>query len=461
MLCDAHRGKFRLIITKEVSRFSRNILDTIGCTRELKALGVGVLFLNDGIYTLDSDAELRLSIMGSIAQEESRRTSERVKWGQTRQMEQGIVFGRSMLGYDVRNGKLYPEPNGAELVRLIFYKYGIEKKGTSVISRELQNAGYCTYSGNLKWSSSHIIKILKNEKYVGDLVQKKTYTPNYLTHEKKTNHGAEAQIILRDHHEPIINRELWNMVQTELARRNTHNGNDTGHSPCHLFSGKIKCGECGAGFISRTRKLKHGSLRRWRCSTASTEGVKHMDFWGNTVGCDIGKMLRDDTATEMVKCSLNSLRLDRECIIHNITNLTVETLFAGENGILDTPERLRNTIRRTEEKKEKVLDAFFSGDVTAQELECFRLRYDDQLIELRKRLEAAENRNASASDEEKLREKIRQELTLILSGQIESQVLYQHLLECITVYQDGHLELKLNELPQIFRFGEKITRGDE
>lgn len=98
MISDAKMGKFKIILTKEVSRFSRNILDTIGYTRELKTLGVGVLFLNDGINTLDSDAELRLSIMGSIAQEESRKTSTRVKWGQTRQMERGVVFGRSMLG---------------------------------------------------------------------------------------------------------------------------------------------------------------------------------------------------------------------------------------------------------------------------------------------------------------------------------------------------------------------------
>ena len=125
MIADAHLGKFHLILTKEVSRFSRNILDTITYTRELKALGVGVLFMNDGISTLEPDAELRLSIMGSIAQEESRKTSTRVKWGQTRRMEQGVVFGRSLLGYDVKDGCLTVNPEGAEIVRLIFYKYGV------------------------------------------------------------------------------------------------------------------------------------------------------------------------------------------------------------------------------------------------------------------------------------------------------------------------------------------------
>ncbi|MBM6884468.1 recombinase family protein [Pseudoflavonifractor phocaeensis] len=170
MISDAKMGKFQIILTKEVSRFSRNILDTIGYTRELKALGVGVLFMNDGINTLEPDAELRLSIMGSIAQEESRKTSTRVKWGQTRQMERGVVFGRSMLGYDVKNGTLTINPEGAELVRLIFHKYGVEGKGTSIIAREMREAGFLTYTGNSRWNNSHIVKILKNEKYVGDLI---------------------------------------------------------------------------------------------------------------------------------------------------------------------------------------------------------------------------------------------------------------------------------------------------
>ena len=104
MIVCAHAGLLDLIVTKEISRFARNTLDSIYYTRELKRLGVGVLFLNDNLYTLDGDAELRLTILASIAQEESRRTSERVKWGQKRRMEQGVVFGRDLLGYDVHGG---------------------------------------------------------------------------------------------------------------------------------------------------------------------------------------------------------------------------------------------------------------------------------------------------------------------------------------------------------------------
>ena len=106
MIQDAKAHKLDLIITKEVSRFARNTVDSLQITRDLKAIGVGVIFMNDNINSLDPDAELRLTIMSSIAQEESRKTSERVKWGQTRQMEKGVVFGRDMVGYDVKNGVL-------------------------------------------------------------------------------------------------------------------------------------------------------------------------------------------------------------------------------------------------------------------------------------------------------------------------------------------------------------------
>jgi len=128
MISCAKLGDFDLIITKEISRFARNTLDSVYYTRELKKHGVGVIFMNDNINTLDADAELRLTIMSSIAQEESRKTSDRVKWGQKRQMEQGVVFGRDMLGYDVQNGQMFINEDGAKVVRIIFKKFVREAK---------------------------------------------------------------------------------------------------------------------------------------------------------------------------------------------------------------------------------------------------------------------------------------------------------------------------------------------
>ncbi|WP_130868262.1 recombinase family protein [Intestinimonas massiliensis (ex Afouda et al. 2020)] len=224
MIAAARAGEIDLILTKEVSRFARNTLDTLAYTRELSRRGVGVLFLIDNIDTRQQDGELRLTIMSSIAQEESRKTSQRVKWGQTRRMEQGVVFGGSLLGYDVRGGEMAVNPEGAEVVRRIFRACLLEHKSTAAIAGELRKEGVLSSRGNVKWSAATVWKILKNEKYCGDLIQKKTYTPDYLTHEKRYNRGAETRVILRDHHAPIIDRKTWEAVQRELTRRGRRSG---------------------------------------------------------------------------------------------------------------------------------------------------------------------------------------------------------------------------------------------
>lgn len=218
MIAEAESGEIDLIITKEVSRFARNTVDTLSYTRELKKFGVGVIFTLDNIDTRQSDGEFRLTIMASIAQEESRKTSERVKWGQRRQMEKGVVFGRDLLGYTVKDGKLYINEEEAEIVRTIFHKYTNEGKGTHVIARELQEEGMRPKRIAL-WSNVVILRALKNEKYVGDLMQKKTITPDYLTHKKKYNRGEENMVYIKEHHEPIISRDLWERTQEELLRR--------------------------------------------------------------------------------------------------------------------------------------------------------------------------------------------------------------------------------------------------
>ena len=453
MIADAHMGKFQLILTKEVSRFSRNILDTISYTRELKALGVGVVFMNDGINSLEPDAELRLSIMGSMAQEESRKTSSRVKWGQTRRMEQGVVFGRSLLGYDVKDGKMTVNPEGAEIVRQIFHKYGIEKKGTSVIARELREAGYKSLTGNTKWSNTYIIKVLKNEKYVGDLVQKKTITPDYLSHAKKYNHGEEELVVIQDHHEPIISRELWDIVQSELKKRDRKGDYGGGHSNRYVFSGKIKCGECGASFVSRKKVRKDGtSYRRWGCFTATTEGNRHEDVQGNEEGCDIGKLIRDELAMDILKQSLASLQMDTDGIIQNVTDIAMEAIQAGEGQRTDRPEALEYQVEQLTRKKADVLDAFFSRQITKDEMKLVNERYDKELDDLQNRLEAARSKAGISYQPDTLRKDIQNKITALMDGETDSEIFYKNLLDHMVVYKDRRVEVYLNLLPQKWTF---------
>lgn len=305
MLRDAQNHAFDLLLTKEISRFARNTLDGIYYTRQLKEWGIGVYFLSDNIYTLDADAELRLTILASIAQEESRRTSERVKWGQKRRMEQGVVFGRSLLGYDVREGRLIPNEAGAAVVRRIFQKFLDEGKGCRTIARELQEEGVPTARSALQWSAAVVRRILQNEKYCGDLVQKKTFTPNFLTHEKKYNRGEEEQVVLYEHHPPIISRARFERAQEEFSRRQAGPGQR--YSASYLLSGKVQCGLCGRFYVPRLRTRQDGSRRLfWRCAEAARYGRPHEVQPGKVHGC-IGRQRSDEELTDLASRTLQQL----------------------------------------------------------------------------------------------------------------------------------------------------------
>lgn len=451
MMQDAKLHKFDLIVTKEVSRFSRNILDSIAYTRELKRLGIGVQFMNDGINTLDPDAELRLSILSSIAQEESRKTSSRVKWGQTRRMEQGVVFGRSLLGYDVKDGKMTVNPEGAKVVRMIFDKYVHERKGTVTIARELREAGIKTLTGGIHWRNTVILKILRNEKYCGDLKQKKTYTPDYLTHQKKYNHGQEDFICLRDHHTPIVSRGLWEAAQEEIRRRDLDGAASAGHGNRYPLSGKIKCSECGQSFVSRTRRRRSGEkYKTWRCATATAEGKRHTDAAGNRVGCDMGYQIRDDTGMEMLKTAVSMLELDRKAVLSRVASIVTNVLQASRETGEAHAGALKKERDAVRERKKSVLDAFFRQSISEEDMTLMNGEYDRQLTLLSERIREAERREGPSADA--MEGDIRRKLADLVNGKIESGNFYGNLLEGITAYPDRRVELRLKHLPAVWTY---------
>lgn len=364
MIRSARDGEIDLIITKEISRFARNTLDSIYYTRDLKKHGIAVIFLNDNINTMDGDAELRLAIMSSIAQEESRRTSERVKWGQKRRMEQGVVFGRSMLGYRVRDGGMYLEEEGAGIVRLIFQKYVEEGKGTHVIARELGEAGVSPMCGK-KWQSSVILRILRNEKYCGDLVQKKTYTPDFLSHEKKYNRGQEEFVIIRDHHEPIISREMFEKANSILDSRSRSQKGKKKHSSRYTFSGKIKCGCCGSSYVSRCKKRKDGSsYQLWRCLEAVRYGTPRTDESGNVTGC-AGCSIRNEDVLHIMAAACNLLPYDRRKIERTILAVVRSvTVKDGEEigQIADAVREMTGDMEHEDEFYRQLLEKIVVGN---------------------------------------------------------------------------------------------------
>ena len=452
MIQDAREGKFDLIVTKEVSRFARNTVDTLEYTRELRKRGVGVLFLNDNINTLDGDGELRLTIMASMAQEESRKTSDRVKWGQRRQMEQGVVFGGPLLGYRVEKGQMTVDPAGAEVVRSIFHKYLEERKGSSVIARELQEEGMLSSRGNVKWSAATVLKILKNEKYCGDLVQRKTYTPDHLTHEKKYNRGQEPMVVLRDHHEPIIHRETWNAVQTELARR-SGNRRGEGHGNRYPLSGKLKCGRCGSSFVARTKKRGSGAVfRTWRCGKAAAEGSTRLDKEGAILGCDIGRQLREEMAMDILKQTLQDVEMDREEVIQSLVQL-IETVLKNERNSGEARlHRLERELEEKRVKKERLLELLLCGTISDEDYRLMNERFNARIGHLQKELDGLKMREQETGAAEEKTEVVRAVIRDIVTGERADGDFYGRLLRQMTIFGDGRVEVSLAGLPARWLF---------
>ena len=454
MIASALRGEVDLILTKEVSRFARNTVDTLSCTRKLKQAGVGVIFILDHIDTRDSDGELRLTIMASLAQEESRKTSERVKWGQKRRMEAGVVFGRDLLGYRVRKGKLTVNESEAEQVRLIFRKYTNEGKGACLIARELETEGVRTREGK-SWSSTAILRILRNEKYVGDLCQKKTITPDYLTHGKKYNHGEEEMVYLRNHHEPIIDRVLWERTQEELLRRSGLVLRHEKHSSRYWCSGKLFCGECGSRYIIRKKRRADGSVNCcWRCRQAAQHGAAKKRENGAIVGCS-NEGINDRALFSVVKACLQSIPLDwvgiKEELLRDLRTMQEQGWDEG------AVEKLKTEIERIREKKRKTIDLVVEGVISKEEFMSQNQWYETELESLEKKRRAIEKEEVRRLQEEGMQVYGRV-LDEIIDCKEPGELLCREILDRIVICRGNTLNVWFQLLP--FGFHVKVhTHG--
>ena len=267
MIDDAMSGKIDLIVTKSVSRFARNTVDGLVTIRKLKEKGVEVYFEKENIYTFDSKGELLLTIMSSLAQEESRSISENVTWGQRKRFADGKVNlpYKQFLGYR-KGADGLPEivPEEAAIVRRIYARF-MEGLTPHTIAKELTTDGIPTPSGKTNWPTSTVESILQNEKYKGAALLQKCFTVDFLTKKKKLNEGEVPQYYVEHSHEPIITPEEFDKVQTELARRKRISRQYSGKS---IFSLRIICGDCGSYFGSKVWNST-SKYRRviWQCNS--------------------------------------------------------------------------------------------------------------------------------------------------------------------------------------------------
>ena len=270
MVEDALAGKIDLIITKSVSRFARNTVDSLTTVRELKEKGVEIYFEKDNIWTLDSKGELLITIMSSLAQEESRSISENTTWGRRKQFADGkatVSFSR-FLGYDKGpNGEFVINEEQAKIVRYIYQKY-LEGYSAYVIANQLTKMGVPTPGGKTVWQKTTVLSILRNEKYKGDALLQKYFTKDFLAHKRVTNQGEVPQYYVEGHHEGIVTPEQYEQVQAEMKRREKLRkegmGNYSGRS---IFGSKIVCGQCGKFYGAKIwHKGTHNEKRGYECS---------------------------------------------------------------------------------------------------------------------------------------------------------------------------------------------------
>lgn len=271
MIEECHAGNIDMIITKSISRFARNTLDCLKYIRELKDLNIPVFFEKESINTMDAKGEVLLTIMASLAQQESQSLSQNVKLGIQYRYQQGKVQinHNRFLGYTKdADGNLVIEPEQAEIVRRIYREY-LQGLSMDKIAAGLEADGILTGAGKTKWHTSTINKILRNEKYIGDALLQKTYTTDFLTKKRIKNNGTVPQYYVEGDHEPIIPKDIFLLVQEELVRRRVVHTSDNGKRHCysckHCFSQIVICNECGE-FYRRVHWNNRGSKSIvWRC----------------------------------------------------------------------------------------------------------------------------------------------------------------------------------------------------
>lgn len=287
MIADCEAGKIDLILTKSISRFSRNTLDCLKYTRKLKALNIAVFFEKENINTMDSKGEVLLTIMASLAQQESESLSANVRMGIQYRNQQGKVQINHnwFLGYTKdAEGNLVIDPEQAEIVRRIYREY-LEGASFLQIKRSLEADGIPNGAGHLKWHESNIHQILTNEKYIGDALLQKTYTVSVLDKKRSINNGQRPKYYVEGSHEAIISKDVFMRVQSEIARRANLNpdGKRRVYSSKYALSGMVFCGHCGD--IYRRVKWNNRGCKStvWRCVSRVLKGKMDFDCPARTV----------------------------------------------------------------------------------------------------------------------------------------------------------------------------------
>ena len=381
MIEDALVGKIDLIITKSVSRFARNTVDSLTTVRELKNKGIEIYFEKENIWTLDAKGELLITIMSSLAQEESRSISENITWGKRKRFAEGkvsFVYTRFLgLDKDEETGKFVVNREQAKIVKLIFRLF-LDGMTPYSIAKELTCMGIKTPCGKDVWNQQTIRRMLTNEKYKGDALLQKNFTVDFLRKKKKKNEGEVPQYYVEGNHEAIISPQIFDIVQDEIERRKHLSG--ARYSGVSIFSTKIKCGDCGAWYGT---KVWHSTDKYRKIVYRCNHKYDNKKYDRN---CHSPYVTEDEIKMMFVEAFNKLLSVKREVI--EKAEAAAKSQKAPSNIGELTAERdsLREETASLADEMQNMVE---ENARTAQSQEGFRTRYN----ELAERYKAAKSRH--------------------------------------------------------------------
>lgn len=429
MLADAREHKFDLIVTREVCRFARNTVDTLVVTRELKNIGVEVYFVNDNIWTMDGDGELRLSLMATLAQEESRKTSERVRAGQKISRDKGVLYGNgNILGYD-RVGDTYViNPEQAETVRMIYDLY-LKGYGFMRIVNELTRLQRKDSYGLVRWECSKISRVLHNATYMGYKCYLKSYRNNYLDQKIIRNHDESTYLYIKGDFEPIISEEVWyrckELRESKRKVRGVKDGRPiiTGdRTSDDLWAKKLVC-RCGCRFRKdKWHRNKTGLTYGYKCYNVLNNGSKKSRV---QVGldadryCDMGA-IADWKMDMMAYYIFKRLALDPfdfECMVNSVYR---ENAGKGEKDYETLIKGLSAQIEKEKAKLDNLLNMRMEGEIDKDEYLNYKgkaasniVRFEEELARIKREMSVQTENGEGLLSPKQIYELLQKELSFI------------------------------------------------
>ena len=388
MIAHCHNGEIDMILTKSISRFARNTVDTLNYVRMLRDRNIAIFFEKENINTLDMNGELLLTIMSSLAQQEAESLSQNVKMGLQMKMKRGELIGfNGCYGYDyhTEDKSITVNEEEAEIVRMIYDMY-LEGYGTTTIAKRLMELGIKNKKGEVSWHTHGVMGMIKNEKYKGDILLGKTFTTDPISKRRLANMGEENQYYLRDHHEPIVSREIWDKAEEIRMKRSRNKvvettGNRERYTRQYSFSSMCECAYCGHKLTRRTRHSRSDYEKPvWQCMNATKNGIAN---------CPNCKAVDEAILEGAFLDAFGLLAGNFDDVLDVVLSYVAESADSDEN--MRKKQQIDKDISSLESKKSRMTDMLIDGTISKEV-------YEEKMVDFTRKLHKLSERKALLED---------------------------------------------------------------